>query len=361
MGSERPSAKSSNWIAKAGIAASLVIAVALAASIGAGASSLSARGEPAARDAISAVVSSVSRLPGVLAYVSDSDFYGSGGKETLATASPEGTRVRTLVSPADVGFGLLAFSPSGGRLAYFRDSSSGASVDVMDLASRRVVTVLRLRGAKAYVDGLAWTPSGRALVVGSNERPGSSTTHSGYALWRVPLTGGKPKGLTTYEDAGDPVVLPDGDLVYIVSKTYSSTSSLRSSAVWTSRPSGTDPHRLFTSRHFVYTPAVSPDGRTLVLSVVLTDTTMHLESFTLATRRHKNLTPLVKGRSDVSPSFSPDGTELVFLSSRAGRYATTKAHQLLDAYVMTATGKNPKKVIARRGDKWSMVLVAWGA
>lgn len=350
----------SRWIAMASFVAILAAAAALVPRGGAAAATPSPLDGPTVSSSTPAVVSSVSSLPGVLAYVSDSDYYGSNGKETLATVLPDGTHERTLLAPADVGFGLLEFSPSGGRLAYFHDSSAGARVDVMDIATRKVVTVLTLRGTNAYMDGLAWTPSGRSLVVGSNERPGSSTVHSETALWRVPLGGGKPAELTSFEDAGDPAVLPDGDLVYVVSKTFSSTS-LKKSAVWMSSPSGAHPQRLFTSTHFVDTPTVSPDGRTLAFSVVLTDTTMHLESVTISTRHRKNLTPLVKGRTDISPSFSPNGSEIVFLSSRAGRHATTKSRQLLDAYVMTATGKNPRKVIAHRGDKWSMVLVAWGA
>ncbi len=339
--------------------AACVAGTVLAWSVGAGASTSSAHELSPERSPDPRVVSSVSALPGVLAYVSDSDYYGSDGKEKLATASPGGAHERTLLAPADADIGLLEFSPSGRQLAYFHDSSAGATVEVMDVATRRAVRVLKLRGTSAYLDGLAWTPDGRDLIVGSNERPGSSTTHPETALWRVPLAGGKPKELTSFEDAGDPVVLPDGDLVYVVSKTFSSTS-LKRSALWISGPNGSHPHRLFTSAHFVDTPAASPDGGILAFSLVVSDTSMHLESLTISTRHRKNLTPPVKDRTDISPCWSPNGSAIMFLSSRAGRHATTKSDQLLDAYVMTATGRNPKEAIARPGDKWSLVVVAWG-
>lgn len=350
---------SSSWVTVATFTASLALAATLGPTEGAGSSPPSPFEGPTTASSASAAASVASSPRGVLAYVSDSDYYGSGGEEKLATVSPDGLDERNLLAPADVGFGLLEFSPDGRRLAYFHDSPSGAVVEVMDVTTRKVHTVLRLRGSSAYLDGLAWTSGGRDLVVASNERPGSSTAHSETALWRVPVAGGRPKELTSFEDAGDPVVLPDGDLVYVVSKTFSSTS-LRKSAVWASSPSGSHPRRLFTSSHFVHTPAISPNGLVLAFSVVLTETTMHLESFTMESRHERSLTPLVKDRTDISPSWSPNGSQIVFLSSRAGRHAASKSDQLLDAYVMTSTGEHPRKVISRGGDKWSMVVVAWG-
>jgi Tol biopolymer transport system component len=305
------------------------------------------------------LVSSVAALPGVLAYVSDSDYYGSDGRETLATVRPDGTHNRVLEAPASVGYGLLAFSPTGERLAYFRASPSTAKVDVMDLASRKVATPLTLRGRTSYVDGLAWSSNGRDLIVGLNERPGSTAVHSGSALWSVPVDGGRPKRLTPFDDAGVPTVMPDGDIAFVVSKTFSS-SSLKGSAVWVIGPDGSRPVRILTSPHFVDTLAVSPDGRTLAYTVVLSATTTHLESVTVAGRHRATLTPAVKNRTDISPSWSPNGGDIAFLSSRAGRHAGTRSHQLLDAYVMAATGKGPKETIARNGDKWSVLVVAWG-
>lgn len=297
---------------------------------------------------------------GVVAYVSDSDFYATSGRETLLIASPDGTDKRTLRPAGRVDIGLLQFSPTGRRLAYFLATSSGSSVDVMDVATKKVESVLTLRGSSAYVDGLAWTPDGRDLVVGINERPGSSTAHTETALWRVPLGAGKATRLTTFDDAGDPVVMPDGDLVYVVSKTFSS-SSLKPSVVWKSAPNGSHRVRIFSSTHFVDTPALSPNGHTLAFSVVVNNTTTYLESLTVTSRSRRELTSPVKGRTDISPSWSPNGTDIVFLSSRAGRHASKKSEQLLDAYVMTATGAHPTPIIARKGDKWSVVLVAWGS
>jgi Tol biopolymer transport system component len=345
------------------VASLAAVAALVLVSCGAAGATTEARSQrPARSSSPSLVTSSVSALTGVLAYVSNSDYYSTdGGEETLVSALPEGTHRRTLLRPANVALGLLEFSPSGRRLAYFRASASAARIDVMTVANRKVVSVFALGSTSDYVDGLAWTPSGDALIVGSNGRPGSSRVHTETALWRVPVGGGKPKQLTSFEDAGYPAVMPDGDIVYIISKTFSSSSdSLEKSAVWMSGPNGKDAKRIFTSTHFVDTPAVSPDGRTLALSVVVGDDTTHLESVTLASGRRRNLTQPVKGRTDITPSWSPSGSDIVFLSSRAGRHATTKSKQLLDAYVMTATGKNPKKVIARSGDKWSVVSVSWG-
>jgi Tol biopolymer transport system component len=295
---------------------------------------------------------------GVLAYVSDSNYYGSGGKVTLATVLPDGSDRRVLLRPAAVRIGLLAFSPDGRRLAYFRGTSSTADVDVMDIATRKVVTSLRLHSTSAFVDGIAWTPNGD-LIVSTNEPPGSTTVHSKTALWNVPVAGGRAKRLTPFEDTGNPTVAPDGDIVYVVSNTYSS-NSLKKAALWTCDPDGSHAHVILTSRHFLDTPAVSPNGTSLTFSVIQNDTSSYLESVTLSNGHRTTLTPLVKGRTDISPSFSPDGSEIVFLSSRAGRHGSAKSDQLLDVYVMTATGRHPRKVVGFRGDERSVVLVAWG-
>lgn len=351
-----------SWNAKMMLAAVIAAAGALVPFGGAAATTRTVWQRAASSNRSSALTSSASPSPteGVFAYVSNSDYYASdGGTETLVSVLPSGTHERTLLPPANVALGLLEFSPSGRRLAYFRASTSGAKVDVMDVTTRKVVSVFTLRNTNAYVDGLAWTSSGRNLIVGSNERPGSSAVDSETALWRIPASGGKPRQITSFEDAGDPAVTPDGDLVYIISKTFSS-NSLKKSAVWIGGPNGTHARTVYKSSHFIDTPAVAPDGRTLAFTVVVGDTTTHLESVTIASRRPRSLTPPVKGRTDISPSWAPNGSNIVFLSSRAGRHGTKKSQQLLDAYVMTATGKSLRKVIAHGGNKWSVVLVSWG-
>lgn len=300
-------------------------------------------------------------LPGLLAYTTDSDYYGSGGTETLATVHPDGSGRRVLLTSTTATLGLLSFSPSGQYLAYFHANSSIGRIDVMNLSTMAVHSVFTLRGNNAYIVGIAWTSGGSALIVGINEQPGKSVVHNETALWRVPVAGGKPTRLTPFEDAGDPSVAPDGDIVFVTSGTYSSTSAYEKSTLWIASPNGTDPRKLLSSGRFIAQPAVSPDGQTVVFSLISDDTTSHLEAVGTGGGGVTNLTPSVSGRSDILPSWSPDGSHLVFLSSRAGRYDDVKSDQLLDAYVMTASGGDVTKLIGFEGSEKSVYLITWGS
>lgn len=321
---------------------------------------------PAASTSTSSTTSSTapaapSGLPGTLAYITDSNFYSTSGRVELVTQPAAGGPRHVLLTATSATIGLLSFSPDGQQIAYFYGKTSTASVDVMNLATKRVNVVFKLSGDDSFVVGLAWTPDGRDLVVGSNERPGSSSTHSETALWRVPLSGGSPTRLTGYIDAGSPTVAPDGDIVYVVSKTYSSASTFKKSTLWMADPDGSDARSIFTTEHFIATTALSPSGGTVALSVVDSETTSNIQAVTIGAPGSVALTPVVKGRSDLDPAWSPDGSHLAFLSSRAGRHAgSSKSDELLDAYVMTATGSDVAEAIGFTGDKASLELVSWG-
>ena len=302
----------------------------------------------------------VAATGGVLAYVSDSDYYGSNGTESLGTVDPEGKGYHALVTSVHAAIGLLAFSPTGARLAYFRGTSSSSRIEVMNLSTGAASSILKLRTTHAYVNGIAWSHDGRDLVVSTNEVPGTSTTHSYSALWLVPVAGGKSQRITPYDDAGSPSVAPDGDIVYVVSKTFTSTS-LHASSVWMAGPHGGGRHRIYASSHFIDWPSVSPSGSTIAFSLLDSDTSSHIESMGIGGGTPHAITRLVKGRSDVQPSWSPDGTHLAFLSSRSGRhYDGTKADQLMDAYVMDATGKAVTAVVSFRGDEKAVAALEWG-
>jgi Tol biopolymer transport system component len=264
-----------------------------------------------------------------------------------------------LLSSTTVAIGLVSFTPGGKQIAYYRGTPSSGGIDVMTLATSAVTSVLGLRGKTAFVDGLAWTPDGTDLIVGTNEVPGTSHSHTQSALWRVPVTGGTPQRLTAYDDAGSVSVAPDGSILYSVSETFSS-GIYQSSALWTCAADGSDRRRLLDSARFVYQLSVSPDGQSVLITVATDDTTSHIERVAVNGSAVTSLTPAINGRADLSPSWTPDGTDVVFLSSRAGRHEGSKTHQLLDAYLMTGTGTGVTKEIAYEGTKESVEVVSWG-
>jgi Tol biopolymer transport system component len=303
----------------------------------------------------------VAALPGVVVYLANPDNYAAGSRQTLILSTLTGRQRTTLLSATNTTIGLVCFSPDGSHLAYFRATESGAAIDVMDVATKRVTSPFKLGKKAGFITGLAWSADGTDLIVGSTEPPQAKTTHAESALWQVPATGGTATRLTPYEDAGSPAVAPDGDVVYVVSKTFSSTTTYKKSTLWVANPDGSDPKQIASSSHFIAGPSVSPNGQTIAFSVTVDVITSHLEAIGVAGGSVSNLTKPVSGRSDLLPSWSPDGTHLLFLSSRAGRYDANKDNQLLDAYVMSVFGTDVTKVISYSGTKGSLDVAAWGA
>lgn len=302
----------------------------------------------------------LSTLPGEIVAVSDTNNYGSSGTETMTESAPDGSGRRVLLtsSSATTGLGLLAVSPNGTQIAYFSATAKAAHIDVMDLATRKVTSPYTLKGSTAFIAGISWTADGDHLVFGSNIRPGH-TPATESALYQIGADGTGLTRLTAFDDAGSPTVAPDGDLVYVTSSTFSRTSGYEKSTLWLAGPTGAGPQALLSSRYFIAQPAVSPDGQAVVFSVTSNVTTSHIDSVGITGQGLTALTAAVKNRSDILPTWSPDGNEISFLSSRAGRYETSRTNQLMDAYVMTAGGTEVTPLRTFTGSRKSMVLLAW--
>lgn len=178
----------------------------------------------------------------------------------------------------------------------------------------------------------------------------------------MPVAGGEASRLTGFVNAGSPALAPDGDLAYVASGTFSSSSSsLGRSTLWLTSPTGTGSRRLLTSNRFMDWLSVSPNGQTIAFTVIESDTTSNLEEVSIADGARTSLTPVVKGRSDVQPAWSPNGSQIAFLSSRAGRHAGSASEQLLEAYVMPASGGGVTKLVDFDSNQKSVGGLAWGS
>lgn len=303
----------------------------------------------------------LSSLPGHLLWVSDTNNYGSSGVETMGIASLDGSGRRSLRSTQSATWGMLTVSPDGSKVAWFSLSQRAAKVEVMTLATGRVSSPFALQGSSAYIAGLAWTSDGTNLLVASNVVPGSSKTRAESAIFRVPVSGGKPVRLTPYEDAGSPAMTADGKhLVFVRSHTFQQTSGFASSSLWVANADGSAPQQILSSGRFIAGPVVSPDGSTVLFSITASTSTSHLASVPLAGGPETTVTPAVPGRSDILPAWSPTGAAIAFLSSRAGRHSGSKSNQLLDAYVATPAGGEVTPVLTFTGNQASMDLLTWG-
>jgi TolB protein len=143
-------------------------------------------------------------------------------------------------------------------------------------------------------------------------------------LYRIDADGADPVALTPAgAEIMSPVWMPDGQHV-VYTQMRSGLGALYVQDVATGRRDIVPP----TGQLLNYAAAVSPDGRTLVFTRN-TDEGAHLFSYNLA--EHCCLQRLTAGRfsDNLSPTFSPDGRRIAFVSTRAG------APQI---YVMSADG-----------------------
>jgi len=192
-----------------------------------------------------------------------------------------------------------AISPDGRRIAFARTNPAGRY--------RIVVAPLDDPSQVAWVTGdndgerdhseAAWSPDGRRICY--------TDTHN---LWIVPLGGTGARQLTS-ENAGDrePVWSSDGRFVVFRSDREGTR------ALWRIAADGGSPQRLTVGTGPERHPSISMDGSKFVYSTFANDADIVLLDIRRGTKE------LVKSLVyDAAPSFSPDGSALVFTSSRRG-------------------------------------------
>ncbi|MCR4267262.1 Tol-Pal system beta propeller repeat protein TolB [Nitratireductor sp. ZSWI3] len=82
-----------------------------------------------------------------------------------------------------------------------------------------------------------------------------------------------------------------------------------------------------------FAPRFSPNGQRIVMSLLRDDGNSNIFAMDLRSRNTTRLT--TANAIDTSPSYSPDGTQVVFTSDRGGR---------AQIYVMSAEGGNPQRI-----------------
>jgi Tol biopolymer transport system component/DNA-binding winged helix-turn-helix (wHTH) protein len=180
--------------------------------------------------------------------------------------------VRKLTSPSLPGDYNPAFSPDGRTLAFNRGSQGITSIYTMSAEGGEE---RRLISGSQYGWGLAWTADGRNIVFG---RAGWLTSVSW--LWRISARGGEPERLQFGQEGGEPSIRGNR-LVY--------ARQLVNMNVW---------------------------KRTLESSRSVTAGEKFLVSTTI----------------ESGPQFSPDGSKIVFESTRTGAY---------EVWLCRSDGSNP--------------------
>jgi TolB protein len=155
-----------------------------------------------------------------------------------------------------------------------------------------------------------WSPDGKTLAF-VGERNGN------FDIYRIPVSGGEETRLTTAEGLDDgPEYSPDGTYIYF--------NSVRTGImqIWRMRPDGSEQTQITHDEFNNWFPHISPDGKWMVILSYDKSVNGHPENkdvmLRLMSLDDNKITVLAKlfgGQGTINvPSWSPDGTQLAFVS-----------------------------------------------
>jgi eukaryotic-like serine/threonine-protein kinase len=202
----------------------------------------------------------------------------------------------------------MHWSPDGKRIAYVKTGGPlGDALMVADADGQHEVVVVKRQGAR-HVHWLHWDPSGTYVYFNHGFQNFNTEPTE---IFRAAVSGGPiERVISTARRAAFPFPHEQG-LFYAANP-----DGVDLSLWWKDLSSGRD-YRLTTGVGEYSSPSVSADGRRLVGTVV--EVRQSLQRVAVAFDRPIKLEPLTDGFSgDVDPAWSPDGTHLVFSSSRTG-------------------------------------------
>jgi tetratricopeptide (TPR) repeat protein len=212
-----------------------------------------------------------------------------------------------------------AFSPNGNRLAFHNLDPLHLGLGIMDLCQGTVSELT------AHVEDSApeWSPDGTQMVFASNKH--------GDRKWRIyAISPNDVRGEGEEWIYGDrPDWSRDGNRIAY----HGCDQRGDNCGIWVIKPGGFSPSRLTTNANDT-APVWSPDGSRLAfISTRAGNWELYLAD--VATGRETRLTD--NPAADVAPAWSPDGKQLAFLSNRGGGWAV---------YVLEVKTGQVKEVIA---------------
>ena len=251
-----------------------------------------------------------------------------------------------------------AWSPDGSLIAY---TSTGDSV--VEDSRDSDVYVMRADGSDVrqltndrVADGTpAWSPDGKQIAFAS--APGLGTEELDGVIVAMDADGQGRVDVTRHPDSpgavwdAQPAWSPDGSLIAFTRATLAPGTTPRVD-LYVVEPDGGGERLLFEDAS---DPAWSPDGNLIAFSSTrdrFGETCFHdcgtSPEIYVANADGTGLMRLTKSEaSDVSPSWSPDGTRIAFTSDRSNR----NGHQN-EIYVMDADGSDVQRLTAN--DVWDL-------
>jgi TolB protein len=193
-----------------------------------------------------------------------------------------------------------AWSPNGRRIAYVSFQNKKPIVYVQDVEVPKQNIVANFKGSNSAP---AWSPDGARLAVALT-RDGNSQ------IYLINPDGSGARRLT-YSGAIDtePCFSPDGQWIYFTSDRGGSPQIYRMPAA------GGDAQRVTFEGSYNVSPRISPDGRSLAY-IMRNGGRFQATLLDLSTRQAQTLTD---SDLDESPSFAPNGRQILLATVIAGR------------------------------------------
>ena len=250
------------------------------------------------------------------------------GNTAWVIPAPLGGVARRVLTPTD---SSLHWSPDGKRIAFVRTGGPlGDALIVADADGQNDTIVAKQEGAQ-HIHWPRWSADGRYIYF--NHGPQNFNIEP-TQIYRVAATGGSIEPVVpTVRRAAFPFLTPDGSgLIYAANP-----DSVDLSLWWRDLKSGRDVR--LTSGVGEYThPSLSSDGTRLVGTVI--DSRQALERVAIAFDRPVTFEPLTDGYSgDIDPVWSPDGSRLVFSTSRTGNRTLWSARGRMEQPAPVTTGE----------------------
>jgi Tol biopolymer transport system component len=242
-------------------------------------------------------------------------------------AAPLGGAPRRVLAP---GNNALHWSPDGKRIVFVRTGGPlGDALLVADADGQNEQIVAKREGGQ-HIHWPRWSADGRFIYF--NHGP-QNFNFEPTQIFRVAATGGPVERVVgTARRAAYPFLSADGrGLIYAANP-----DSVDLGLWWRDLQTGHDT-RLTTGVGEYTHPALSKDGRQLVGTII--DSRQSLERIPLAFDRPVAFEPLTNGYSgDIDPVWSPDGSRLVFSSSRTGNRTLWSAGSHMERPAPLTTG-----------------------
>lgn len=253
----------------------------------------------------------------------------------------------------DVAFAL---APDGKSIVFSTDSAGGSGLRMLDLVSMRSHDLTRSNGRK---DTPAFSPDGHQIIY-TAVSPGSTASH----IYTYSLADQTRKRLTSAVGVYDDMASFSADGTQIVfarallHRPYSMGGwTWDHWDIYAMRSDGTGIRRLTSGEYYMVSPPkFAPDGQTIVFapddsaSGISTTNVLKVDL-----RGKKSPWPLTKDGHSSSPTFTPDGKHIIYISDATIPYdyelwsmdydgthpvQLTHEHSYLESPVVTRDGKH---------------------